>query len=177
MCFSSRGVYMSSAESAQRHLDTLYREHYSWLKGWIRRRLSCDQQASDLAQDTFVRVLGQRRHDTLRQPRAYLSSIARHILVDMFRRRSIEQAYLDTLAHQEEPAHISPEQYHQIVETLLEIDAMLDALGGRTREIFLLAQLDGLTYVAIGRRLGVSTNTVRKHYIRALGHCLMLVED
>lgn len=168
---------MSSANSAQHHLDTLYREHYSWLRGWIRRRLDCDEQASDLAQDTFIRVLGQRRTDTLRQPRAYLSSIARNILVDMFRRRSIEQAYLDTLAHQAEPTHISPEQHHQIVETLLEIDAMLDSLGGRTREIFLLAQLEGLTYVAISKRLDVSTNTVRKHYIRALSQCLMLVAD
>ena len=168
---------MSSAESTQQHLDSLYREHYSWLKGWIRRRLDCDQQAGDLAQDTFVRVLGQRRQDTLRQPRAYLSSIARHILVDLFRRRSIEQAYLQTLSHQEEATHISPEQYHQIVETLLEIDTMLDAFGARTREIFLLVQLDGLSYVAIGQRLGVSTTTVRKHYIRALSQCLVLMED
>lgn len=166
-----------SSYSGQGNLDALYREHYSWLKGWIRRRLDCDEQASDLAQDTFVRALRHSRTEGLREPRAYLSSIARNIMVDMFRRRSIERAYLDTLAHLPSATHISSEQHHQIVETLLEIDEMLNSLGERTREIFLMAQLDGLTYVAISQRLGLSTNTVRKHYIRALSHCLTLMED
>ena len=54
---------------------------------------------------------------------------------------------------------------------------LLDGLGARTREIFLMAQLDGLSYVEIGRRLDVSVTTVKKHAVRALTHCLMLAED
>ena len=72
---------------------------------------------------------------------------------------------------------ISPETRSLIIETLMEIDRLLDGLGGRTREIFLMAQLDGLSYVEIGRRLGVSVTTVKKHAVRALTHCLLLVED
>ncbi|MNP84016.1 putative RNA polymerase sigma factor FecI [compost metagenome] len=59
----------------------------------------------------------------------------------------------------------------------MEIDRLLDGLGGRTREIFLLAQLDGLSYVEIGRHLNVSVNTVKKHAVRALTHCLLLADD
>jgi len=95
----------------------------------------------------------------------------------MFRRRALEQAYLETLALCPEPVDISPETRTLIIETLMEIDRLLDGLGGRTREIFLLAQLDGLSYVEIGRRLSVSVNTVKKHTVRALTHCLLLIED
>jgi RNA polymerase sigma-70 factor (ECF subfamily) len=98
-------------------------------------------------------------------------------MIDMFRRRAVEQAYLDTLANLPEPVALSPETRSLIIETLMEIDRLLDGLGERTREIFLMAQLDGLSYVEIGRCLDVSVTTVKKHAVRALTHCLLLIED
>jgi RNA polymerase sigma-70 factor (ECF subfamily) len=169
---------MSSVDlSLQQTVHTLYEEHHGWLCGWLRKRLGCVDHAADLAQDTFIRVLSQRKAPELREPRAYLSTIARSLMIDMFRRRTLEQAYLTTLAAIPEPVDVSPETRELIIETLMEIDRLLDGLGERTREIFLLAQLDGLSYVEIGRRLQVSVNTVKKHAVRALTHCLLLIED
>jgi hypothetical protein len=42
---------------------------------------------------------------------------------------------------------------------------MLDGLNGKTREAFLLSQLDGLTYSEIAHKLGVSVSSVKK-YVR-----------
>ncbi|ARU89243.1 sigma-70 family RNA polymerase sigma factor [Pseudomonas sp. M30-35] len=167
----------STEPTAQQTLHSLYREHHAWLRLWLRKRLPCAESAADLAQDTFVRVLTSRKTQDLREPRAYLSSIARSLMIDGFRRRALENSYLETLALMPEPLEISPETRVLILETLLEIDRMLDNLGARGREIFLLAQLEGLSQVEIGRRLGVSTNTVRKHLVRALTQCLLLIED
>lgn len=169
---------MSSVDHSQQNaVQSLYETHHQWLCGWLRQRLGCVDNAADLAQDTFIRVIIQRKATELREPRAYLSTIARSLMIDMFRRRYLEQAYLETLALSPEPLDISPETRALIIETLMEIDRMLDGLGGRTREIFLLAQLDGLSYVEIGRRLNISVNTVKKHAVRALTHCLLLVDD
>ncbi|POF41598.1 RNA polymerase subunit sigma [Pseudomonas laurylsulfativorans] len=169
---------MSSADfSLQHSVHTLYEDHHGWLCGWLRKRLGCVDHAADLAQDTFIRVLTQRKNLELREPRAYLSTIARSLMIDSFRRRALEQAYLETLAAIPEPVAVSPETRELIIETLMDIDRLLDGLGERTREIFLLAQLDGLSYVEIGRRLQVSVNTVKKHAVRALTHCLLLIED
>lgn len=169
---------MSSVDvPLQYAVHSLYQEHHNWLCGWLKKRLGCADNAADLAQDTFIRVLTLRKAAELREPRAYLSSIARSLMIDLFRRRALEQAYLETLATLPEPLAISPETRALILETLMEIDRLLDGLGSRTREIFLLSQLDGLTYVEIGRRLGVSVNTVKKHAVRALTHCLLLLED
>ncbi|MBO0367493.1 sigma-70 family RNA polymerase sigma factor [Pseudomonas shirazensis] len=169
---------MSSVDYSQQNaVQSLYQTHHQWLCGWLRQRLGCVDNAADLAQDTFIRVITQRKATELREPRAYLSTIARSLMIDMFRRRYLEQAYLETLALSPEPLDISPETRALIIETLMEIDRMLDGLGGRTREIFLLAQLDGLSYVEIGRRLNISVNTVKKHAVRALTHCLLLADD
>ncbi|ENO88753.1 sigma-70 family RNA polymerase sigma factor [Thauera linaloolentis] len=157
--------------------EQLYASHHGWLRAWIRRRLECADQACDLAQDVFIRVLTQRRPDELREPRAYLSSIARSLMVDMFRRHSIEQAYADALAVRAEVTEPSPEVRHQVIQTLLEIDRLLDELGERPREIFLRVQLDGLSLAEVGRQMGLSANTVRKHFIRAMARCLALIDD
>ncbi|MEE1926525.1 sigma-70 family RNA polymerase sigma factor [Pseudomonas sp. 148P] len=169
---------MSFADpSQQKAVHALYEDHHSWLCGWLRNRLGCVEHAADLAQDTFIRVITLRKAADLREPRAYLSSVARSLMIDAFRRRALEQAYLEALAARPEALDISPETRLQILETLSEIDRLLDGLGARTREIFLMAQLDGLSYVEIARRLEVSVTTVKKHAVRALTHCLLLVED
>ncbi|WP_175649732.1 sigma-70 family RNA polymerase sigma factor [Pseudomonas sp. Marseille-P9899] len=169
---------MSSVDlSLQKAVHSLYEDHHSWLCGWLRNRLGCVDHAADLAQDTFMRVLTLRKAAALREPRASLSTVARSLMIDMFRRRALEQAYLDARAARPEPVDISPETRLQIIETLMDIDRLLDGLGARTREIFLMAQLDGLSYVEIARRQDLSVTTVKKHAVRALTHCLLLVEE
>jgi DNA-directed RNA polymerase specialized sigma subunit, sigma24 homolog len=59
----------------------------------------------------------------------------------------------------------------------VQIDSMLDGLGPRVRTIFLLAQIDGLTYVEIARRMELSLTTVKKHAARALTHVLLHMEE
>ncbi|TBV15837.1 secretin and TonB N-terminal domain-containing protein [Stutzerimonas kirkiae] len=63
--------------SQQRALQQLYEQHNDWLRSWIRKRMDCSEQAADLTHDTFLQVLLRRKAIELREPRAYLSSIAR----------------------------------------------------------------------------------------------------
>ena len=155
-------------------LETLYREHSGWLHGWLRQRLNNTADAADLAQDTFIRVLLARTAGTLNQPRHYLATIARGLVIDLYRRRSLENAYLEALAQQPEHYAPSAETRAAILDTLMAIDRMLDGLGPRTRSIFLAVQLDGLSYEKAAEHLGVSVTTVRKHLARALMHCLLI---
>ena len=79
-------------------VNDLYCDHHGWLKGWLRKRLGNAYDAADLAQDTFVRVIKARNALEIREPRPYLSMIAKGLLIDLFRRRSLEQSYLEALA-------------------------------------------------------------------------------
>lgn len=158
-------------------LTTLYREHHGWLYGWLRGKLGNRAEAADLAHDTFLRLLGKREVTplaSLREPRGYLATIARGLLIDRYRRQALEHAYLEALAQQAEPTAVCAETHAIIIETLLAVDRLLDSLGARTRTIFLLAQIEELSYADISRRLGVSLPTVKKHLVRAYTECLML---
>ncbi len=50
-------------------LEVLYGTQRSWLQAWLRRSLGCSQQAADLAQDTFVRLLVRNQPISDRAPR------------------------------------------------------------------------------------------------------------
>ncbi|WP_257572424.1 sigma factor [Janthinobacterium sp. UMAB-56] len=58
------------------HLETLYSEHHGWLYGWLRGKLGNRAEAADLAQDTFLRLLGKRQAAPLRETRGYLEALA-----------------------------------------------------------------------------------------------------
>lgn len=162
----------------QQLVHRLYVDHQGWLNGWLRRQLGCSQRAADLAQDTFVRVLSKDQWlDAIREPRAYLHIIARGLLINHWRRRQIEQAYLEAIALQPEAVAPSPESQVMVVETLMQVDAMLARLPENVRRAFLLSQLQGLTYAAIGLELGVSERMVKKYMAQAMLHCLTLIED
>ncbi|MGO1233584.1 MAG: sigma-70 family RNA polymerase sigma factor [Marinobacter sp.] len=166
--------------SAQPCITTLYQEHHGWLHQWLYGKLGCSHSAADLAQDTFVRLLRRKRNGTpaeVEQPRAYLRVIANGLVVDYYRRRSLERAYLDALAHMPEPVSISPLEKEALLETLDQIDIMLDRLPVRARRIFLMSQLDGATYAEIARVMGVSSRTVKRDMKHAFTQCLTLMID
>ncbi|WP_437879801.1 sigma-70 family RNA polymerase sigma factor [Pseudomonas sp. LRF_L74] len=156
-------------------LHTLYRDHHGWLQGWLRKRLGDREHAADIAQDTFLRLLVSRRMPGLGEGRAYLAQIARNLIIDQWRRQRIEQAYLDSIASLPEPESPSLETRAMVIETLLQIDAMLDAMPAKVREAFLLSQFEGLGYAEIAERLAVSVSSVQKYMQRAIGACYQVL--
>ncbi len=152
-------------------LDVLYGMHHRWLNGWLRRSLGCSQQAADLAQDTFVRLLMRGKPISDHAPRALLVRVARGLVIDHWRRDALERAYLDALAQLPEASYPSPDVRHEALECLERIAGLLDGLKPAIREAFLLYQLGGLTHRQIAEQLGVSSRTVERHVASALLHC------
>ncbi len=159
---------MPSPDSTQRsQVGLLYGKHHVWLKGWLGAKLGCTQRAADLAHDTFVRLLVARVPADLREPRAYLATIARNLLADHWRRQELERAYAEAVAALPEAWSPSPEFQMELLQTLHLIDACLQSLPSQTRDIFLLSQVDGLVYADIAAQLRISVPTVKRHMARA----------
>lgn len=167
-CMGACGV---SSLSPSHTVEVLYHDHHHWLTGWLRRKLGCPESAADLAHDTFIRVLTAREAPTLIEPRAFLTTVAKRVLFNFYRRQDLERAYLDALAQM--PEHVAPSEEERaiILQTLIELDQLLDGLPVQVKRAFLLAQLDGLTYAQIGAELGISIATVKRHLNKAAMRC------
>ncbi|MBK4990795.1 sigma-70 family RNA polymerase sigma factor [Pseudomonas sp. S60] len=152
-------------------VEGLYNAHHSWLTAWLRRRLGCPHSAADLAQDTYVRLLQAREAPQLAEPRAFLTTVAKRVLCNHYRRQELERAYLQALA--QVPEAVAPSEEHKaiIFDTLLELDRLLDGLAPLVRQAFLLAQVDGLGQGEIARKLGISLATVKRYLSKAAMRC------
>ncbi|WP_437880034.1 sigma-70 family RNA polymerase sigma factor [Pseudomonas sp. LRF_L74] len=152
----------------------LYREHRSWLEQWLSRRMGNAWDAADISQDAFMRVLaGSPAIADIQEPRAYLLTIGKRLLINFHKRRSLEQAYLEALAQLPEACVPSPEQRWLLLETLQALDELLDGLPAIVRRAFLLSQLEGLGYRDIAERLAVSERSIKRYMAQAYEHCLL----
>lgn len=160
---------MLAASLHSEQVKSIYDAHHCWLECWLRKRLGNASDAADIAQDTFVRVLA--REIAIREPRAMLTTIAQGMVANFYRRRDIELAYEQALAACPEQHAMSPETRAIMLETLVEIDALLNSLPPLVREAFLLSQLDGMAQSDIAERLGISLATVKRYIARAMLRC------
>nr|WP_240346506.1 MULTISPECIES: ferric citrate uptake sigma factor FecI [Pectobacterium] len=159
--------------SAELTLESLYGSHHGWLKHWLTGKLQSSFDADDIAQDTFLRVMNGESLTAIRDPKSFLCTVAKRVMVDLFRRNALEKAYLDRLAQLPEALAPSPEIQQQQLETLQQVDLMLDGLSHKARQAFLLSQLDGMAYGEIATRLNVSVSSVKKYVAKATEHCLL----
>ncbi|MEN4921668.1 sigma-70 family RNA polymerase sigma factor [Achromobacter spanius] len=165
----------SSFIASRAEVQSVYLAHHHWLRGLLQRKLGNASDAADLAHDTFERLIRANVREPLNEPRAYLRTIATRLLIGRARRAALEAAYAETLALQPAPTEPSVEARALILEALEQVCELLDALPMTSRRIFLMAQIDGLSYAEIGQQLGLTPNAVQKSLARALVHCYTAV--
>ena len=172
----ARGPHTAVAsETPSSNIESLYTHHHGWLQGWLRRRLGDSCDAADLAHDAFVRLIQKpRRFDSTPEARAYLRAMASGMCVDLWRRRQIEQMWLEELSAR--PEAVAPSAEHQaiVIQALLEIDAMLRSMPVKAANAFVMAVACEMSDREVAEELGVSTRMVRKYVAQAMLHCLML---
>jgi RNA polymerase sigma factor (sigma-70 family) len=155
-------------------LHEVYQQHHDWLQGWLRKKTGNSWDAADIAHDTFVRVMDKDKLQLGAEPRALLVHIAKGLVIDRWRHQQVEQAYRETLAQLSPELWPSVEEQLLLLESLQQVDRLLQSMPGQTRAIFLLAQLDGLTYQQIAKQLDISLITVKRHMRKAYLECLSL---
>jgi RNA polymerase sigma factor (sigma-70 family) len=158
-------------------VEQLYGEHHVWLRQWLGWRLGSRADAADLAQDTFVRLLlkpVQPVFENALAARGYLRKIANGMCINLWQRREIEQAWLDTLAAQPQGCMPSAEHSAAVLQALQEVGQMLIELPAKVAQAFVLAVVCQMTDREVAAELGVSDRMVRKYVARAMLGCLQL---
>lgn len=155
------------------HFSDFYRQHHLWLQRFIARHLSCQHTAEDLTQDSFVRLMTRQENLSLiESPRAYLTTIAKGLLINYWRRQDIERSYLEHLQSQPEGESASAEAHYETLQTLFRLDQMLRGLSLKARQAFLMSRLQGVRYQDIAQELEVSERMVKKYIAQAMLKCL-----
>ena len=172
LAIDHRKGIVSTAESAlQQQVSSLYTDHHGWLRGLLRRKLGNAFDAADLAHDVYLHLMKTGRVPPAGESRRHLTQIANGMVIDLYRRRQIEAAYLEVLVQVPEALAPSEEERALVIEALTEIDAVLQRLPAKARTALLLCKLDGLSYRDIAAELQVSVSSVEKYIAAGLLAC------
>ena len=157
--------------SAPPVFDAICHAEHARLLRYFNRRVGRDA-APDLVQEVFVRLLGSKQLDKIENPAAYLSRIARNLLIDRARRKQRDQIILYPLDEgRDAPARAEQAWRIEAMDLLRLFRQAVRAMPHKTRRVFLMHRLRRLTYKQIAERLDISIPTVEYHMSRALALC------
>jgi RNA polymerase sigma-70 factor (ECF subfamily) len=143
---------------------TLFETWYARLVTSMRRRLHDADDAEDVVQEAFVRLLDE----TPKDPPAWLFTVAGRLATD--RRRAAKRRGRLALHRADDlapsPAGDSAERQLERAETVETVRAILAELPERDRQLLLLHH-DGLSYREIAARLDLSSSSVGSLLTRA----------
>ncbi|MBO9664577.1 sigma-70 family RNA polymerase sigma factor [Dokdonella sp.] len=154
-------------------LERFVRERQQPLLRFLLRMNVPEHDAQDIAQESMVRLLRYSRSEPAEAWQALLYRIAINLLRDRKRRSATEQERrsgvdFGVVANEAVSHEPSPEQHASHRQALVRMQAAVQQLPQRCREVYLLHRIEGMTYPEIARRSGVSAKAVEKNISRAL---------
>jgi RNA polymerase sigma factor, sigma-70 family len=140
------------------------------VEAMVRGRVACGAAAEDIMQDLWIRLAGVEPSQRIDNAAGFTVRAARNAVVDharkQRRRRELDgEAGGLLLAGSEAPC---PERIVSGRQTLRAVEAALQTMPERSRQIFLMNRLGGVTHREIADRLGISEQAVYYHIRRVM---------
>lgn len=155
-------------------IQEVIRRHHSALIKYLRRRLSVAEDAEDVAQETYIRMMRYEGSSELKSPSAMLFRIAVNVANDHGRAAMARRSNRHTVIEDVELASELPSAEREVLATQT-LDLLLETieqLPPKCKQVFLLSRASEMTYPEIAEHCGISVKSVEKHISRAIAACL-----
>lgn len=156
-------------------VDELAREHGRHLYRFLAARLrQAAADVPDLVQEVYLRLMRVPSHESIRSPRAYLFTVALHVLHQHRLKSGATPKAIDiadVLCELEACSGENPARHLEVREQLEEFDRVLRELPPLPYSVFVLHREYGYSRQEIATRLGLSLAMVKKQLSLALVHC------
>jgi RNA polymerase sigma factor (sigma-70 family) len=148
----------------------LLHQYLRKMRSVLHRRGRKREEIEDLMQDAYVRLLEYcNKGAEVREPEALLVRTVQRLSMNLDRdehRDLYSQVPLESLGLVDpgpDPMAVLEGQ-----ECLHKATRILDSIGRRTREVFFMHRLEGLSYAQIAQITGIPVSTIEKHIARAM---------
>ncbi len=156
--------------------QTIWKQVHDGLRAFVAKRVANEAEVDDILQEVFLRM--HRKLEGLDDPRrvvSWLYQIARHVIVDHYRRPArrrevpaglagdVDRAYPTAAS---DPLRASGEAAQHRTELAACLRPMIAHLAVPYREAVTLVELDGMTQQAAATRLGLSLSGVKSRVQR-----------
>ena len=170
--FVESGANMSTMDRGISVRNVIEHCHISLIR-FLRKKLPTPEDASDVAQEAYIRLMAYEGSSEITSPSSLLFRIAINVANDFGRagkvRRVSDHCNIDGLDFDSGIA--SPEKQVSDNQELDLLFQAIEQLPPKCQKVFLLSRVHNMTYPEIAKHCGITVKMVEKHISRALAVC------
>ncbi|WP_374679581.1 RNA polymerase sigma factor [Hydrocarboniphaga effusa] len=158
-------------------VQSTIRRYHDSLVHFLRQRLRRPEDALDVAQEAYIRLLQYEGSREIQSPSSMLFRIAINVANDLERAEQVRRASDQVSVDDVELVADTPSPERQVAgqQELAQLKDAIRLLPPKCKQVFLLSRARGMTYPEIARHCGISVKMVEKHVSHALAVCLKKV--
>lgn len=168
-------------ESSRHFVSDMEKTHGRALRRYLAVRMrNAAADVQDLVQEVFLRLLRVADQESIRNPQAYLYTIASHVLHQYTLRQTAMGPSADPMdigAELEASLESDPAEVVQLEQRFEALGKGLEQLSPRAYATLLMYRCEGATLNEIGERLGVSRVMAKKYLVKAMTYCQKRLEE
>ena len=153
----------------------IFDTYFTSVRNYVYYRSGDRDLATDVAQETFMKLWEKMPKLVNGNMKALLYKIAGDILVTHLRRHKVALKYTTRVVNTQ--LSNSPHDLMQYNELVHNYEHALETLPEKQRKVFLLSRMDGMRYFEIADYLGVSIKAVEKRMKNALVHLKLALSN
>lgn len=166
-----------SRDDYEKHIARLFEEHNQNLLRFVTARLHSPQEAKEIAQEAYVRLLNLDESNSVSYMRAYLFRIAANLVVDRLKQRERRSELRNLAFFDEEVSSPPPESLLNARDKLELIQIAISELPPKCRKAFLLHKIHNMSIEKTSEEMNLSTRMVRIYVARAVAFCKERLEQ
>jgi RNA polymerase sigma factor (sigma-70 family) len=161
-------------ETRKALVERLFAQNAGPLRAFFRKRLPQPQDAGDLAQEVYLRMLRLSDMQTIRHPEAYLYTVAGNLAREhrLLARRRGSTIDVQDAEHEDELAQLSTVMGDIDAERRVQhLREVLRQLPPKCYAVVALQYWHGMSYGEIAAALAISERMVKRYLSQGLAHC------
>ncbi|MFY9151938.1 MAG: sigma-70 family RNA polymerase sigma factor [Prolixibacteraceae bacterium] len=154
---------------------TLFSSYFEDVRRYILYRSGNDEIATDIAQDTFMRIWEKQMIIEPKTAKSLLFKIAGDLYISQYRKDQVSFNFFNT--YQVNGKSRTPEDELNFQELQKAYEAALKSMPEKQRTVFLMNRIDELKYKEIADQLELSVKAIEKRMSQALEHLKINLKD
>lgn len=149
-------------------LAEIARSHHSALVRFLALRTGSTEDAKEIVQEAYAKLLALDRPGTISFLVGYLWRIAANLAIDRGRQRAARSRLADAAFHPGVSSGPSTETVVELRQRLTIVERAISELPARCRQAFLLRIVEGQRFAQVGREMGITDRMAKIHVARAM---------
>ena len=146
----------------------IFDQHFDAVRNYIYYRSADTELATDIAQETFMKLWEKQLKVEDGKTKGLLFKIAGDLFISNYRKQKTAMKF--NLQFKPDLSGNTPEEQLQFNELQESYNTALGQLTEKQRVVFLMSRVDGMKYYEIAERLEISVKAVEKRMTITLEH-------